>query len=186
MNMPDNSNDLSNRAQPGRFRQDIYLDPTPDGVQITYTKLELLETREDGIQILTQFELTREQEFQPGNKIEGYKPQAERRRVYLVKLHGLKERGYDLAELIERIQEREKRRQSKDNTILTLQSGLKVGLDEGCIRQFCADNDLDPDSTISRSELRKIVLKKRNMNAIQYGVGLRLLRIPIEVGRNAS
>jgi|GEM_PF-5266778 len=149
----------------------------------TYTKLVLEETREDGIQIFTQFQLISEEEFQPGNKIEGFKPLTERKLIYYVKLHGLKERGENLEQLIDLIKVRDQRRQEGDNTILTLQSGLKAGLDEDCIRQFCQDNELDPEAIITRSDLRRVVLKRRNMNANQYGVGLRLLRIPIEASR---
>ncbi len=71
-----------------------------------------------------------------------------------------------------------------DNTLLSLQSGVKAGLDEACIRQFCLDNELSPEQTITRSDLRRIVIERRNMNANQYGVGLRLLRILIEPCRS--
>ena len=168
------------------YSNDFNSENSPDSVTITYTKLELQETREDGIQVFTQYELKRDQAFQPGNKVEGYKPPTERKLIYFIKLHGLKERGEVLDELIEKIKVREQRRLESDNTILTMQSGLKVGLDEECIRQFCEDNDLNPQGTITRSELRRIVLQRRKMNALQYGVGLRLLRIPIEGGKMNS
>lgn len=104
--------------------------------------------------------------------------------MYYVKLHGLKEQGENLEELVERIKNRDQKRMQSDNTLLSLQSGVKAGLDEDCIRQFCQDNELSPEQTITRSDLRRIVLERRNMNANQYGVGLRLVRIPIDPSRS--
>lgn len=151
---------------------------------ITYTRPVLKEVREDSMLIFTQYQLSRDQEYLPGNKLEGFKPPTKRKLIYYVKLHGLKEQGENLEELVERIKDRDKKRMQSDNALLSLQSGINVGLDEDCIRQFCQDNELSPEQTITRSDLRRIVLERRNMNANQYGVGLRLLRIPIEPYRS--
>ena len=68
-------------------------------------------------------------------------------------------------------------RTSQDDQLLTLQSGLAVGLAEDCIRQFCADNDLDDTGSISRSDLRKLVLQQRALNCAQYRTGLAKVKV---------
>jgi len=45
------------------------------------------------------------------------------------------------------------------------------------IRNFCGDNGLDPDSEITRAELRNIVLKNRKLNCEKYSVDLRKVGI---------
>lgn len=50
---------------------------TQNGVYITYTSPVLREVREDSMQIFTQFQLSRDQEYLPGNKLEGFKPLTE-------------------------------------------------------------------------------------------------------------
>lgn len=68
-------------------------------------------------------------------------------------------------------------RTSQDDELLTLQSGLAVGLAEDCIRQFCTDNDLDATGGISRRDLRKLVLQRRALNCVQYRVGLAKVKV---------
>jgi len=45
------------------------------------------------------------------------------------------------------------------------------------IRNFCGDNGLDPDSEITRAELRNIVLKNRKLNCEKYSIDLRKVGI---------
>ncbi len=68
-------------------------------------------------------------------------------------------------------------RTSLDDQLLTLQSGLAVGLAEDCIRQFCADNDLNATGSVSRRDLRKLVLQRRALNCAQYRVGLAKVKV---------
>ena len=63
-------------------------------------------------------------------------------------------------------------RTNQDDELLTLQSGIRAGLDEACIHQFCTDNDLDLTGSITRRDLRKAVLRRRVLNCAQYRVGL--------------
>lgn len=68
-------------------------------------------------------------------------------------------------------------RTSLDNELLTLASGVRAGLDETCIRQFCTDNNLDPAGSITRRDLRKAVLSNRALNCAQYRVGLSKVKV---------
>lgn len=68
-------------------------------------------------------------------------------------------------------------RVSQDDELLTLQSGIRAGLDEECIRQFCTDNDLNPAASITRRDLRKAVLRRRALNCSQYRVGLGKVKV---------
>ena len=69
------------------------------------------------------------------------------------------------------------RRTSLDDEVLTLQTGVRAALDESCIRQFCADNDLDPASSLTRRALRKVVLQRRALNCAQYKTGLAKVKV---------
>jgi len=68
-------------------------------------------------------------------------------------------------------------RTSLDDELLSLASGVRAGLDEACIRQFCTDNDLDLTRSITRRDLRKTVLKNRALNCAQYQVGLGKVKV---------
>ncbi len=68
-------------------------------------------------------------------------------------------------------------RTSLDDELLTLASGIRAGLDETCIHQFCTDNNLNLTGSITRRDLRKAVLSNRALNCAQYRVGLGKVKV---------
>lgn len=154
--------------------------------RVTYTKPEWRSTTEDGIDIYVQYELTRERTIEVGNRKPGYDRVVNRQQLYFVKLQGLKERGEALEPLLARIRERNTQRVDVEQTVINLAYGLKVGLSEACIRHFCLDNEIDPQSSMTRAALRKLVLNRRNMNAQQYGRGLKKVGIVIGANRKSG
>lgn len=150
---------------------------------VKYSRPRWLCTTEEGIKIYSQVELTQTESGEIGNRDSVYKPRTTKRELFLVKLHGLKERGENLAELLEQIRFLNQQRQAFDQAELNLATGLKAGLSERCIRNFCRDNELDPQGSMTRAELRNRVLTRRNRNALQYGNGLKRVGIYIEASR---
>jgi hypothetical protein len=55
-----------------------------------------------------------------------------------------------------------------EGEIISYETGKSLGFCDSGIRQFCADNNLDPDTTMTRADLRNVLVSNRKVNCQKY------------------
>ena len=148
----------------------------PDRRQVFYVRPELLRHLH-GVSLYVQDIIYTQPGGEPGNTRDDVLPEQVKDWRYLLKVNKITVSGKNITSLFAELRYKRANQHQIDAELLTLDTGLEVGLEEDCIRHFCHDNDLDPESSITRSDLRRRVVARRALNLAQYRAGLARVKI---------
>lgn len=120
-------------------------------------------------------------------KVEVYERRHHGRAVDLAVVRGARTvHAATITAALQLLREQLKAQPASEEKIFDWQAGLDAGFSAQCLDDFCAANNLDPNSTITLAELRRTVMSRRELNYRTYAKALRAVGIILPPPRKSS